>query len=120
VVEVVRGLVADGILAGVHDVSEGGLGVALTEMAFAGDVGFRVTGIDGHAALFSESPSRAVVCVAPEQASEVLRRAEQAGVPATLLGGCGGDRLVADGLFDLSLTDARSRWQAAIPEAVAP
>ncbi|TMK85883.1 MAG: phosphoribosylformylglycinamidine synthase subunit PurL, partial [Actinobacteria bacterium] len=52
VLEVVRRLVADGMLAGVHDVSDGGIGVALAEMAFAGGVGFRVTGIDSHAQLF--------------------------------------------------------------------
>jgi phosphoribosylformylglycinamidine synthase len=120
VLDLVRGLVVDGILAGVHDVSEGGLGVALAEMAFASDVGFRVTGVDDHGQLFSEAPSRAVVCVTPERAPEVLRRASAAGVPATLLGGSGGDRLVVDGLFDLSLAEARSRWQSAVPEAVAP
>jgi phosphoribosylformylglycinamidine synthase len=117
---VVRGLVADGMLVGVHDVSDGGVGVALAEMAFAGGVGFRVFGIDGHAQLFSEAPSRAVVCATPEQAPEVLRRAAEAGVPAALLGGSGGDRLVVDGLVDLPLADARTRWQSAVAEAVAP
>jgi phosphoribosylformylglycinamidine synthase len=116
----VRGLVNDGMLAGVHDVSEGGIGVALAEMAFAGDVGFRVTGVDGHAQLFSEAPSRVVVCVPPDQASEVLRRAEDSGVPAAVLGNVGGDRLVIDGLVDASLVEARGRWQSALPEAVAP
>ena len=92
----------------------------MAEMAFAGDVGFRVTGVDDHRQLFSEAPSRALVCVTPDQAPEVLRRAVDAGVPATLLGGSGGDRLAVDGLFDLSLAEARSRWQSAVPEAVAP
>jgi len=116
----VRDLVGDGMLAGVHDVSEGGLGVALAEMAFAAGVGFRVTGVDGHAQLFSEAPSRVVVCATPDHAPEVLRRAAEAAVPASLLGGSGGDRLVVDGLFDLSLTDARHAWQSAVPQAVAP
>jgi phosphoribosylformylglycinamidine synthase len=119
-VGLVRGLVGDGILAGVHDVSEGGLGVALTEMAFAGGVGVRVTGVDDHAQLFSEAPSRVVVCVTPEQAPEVLRRATDAGVPATLLGGSGGDRVVVEGLVDVSLIEARDRWQSTLPEAVTP
>ena len=116
----VGGLVSDGMLAGVHDVSEGGLGVTLAEMAFAGDVGFRVTSIDGHAQLFSEAPSRVVACATPDQVEEILRRAADAGIPTALLGGSGGDRLVVEGLFDLSLDEARSRWLSAVPEAVAP
>jgi len=119
-VALVQSLVGDGMLAGVHDVSEGGLGVALAEMAFAGGVGFRATGVDGHAQLFSETPSRVVVCVTPALAPDVLRRAGDAGVPGALLGGSGGDRLVVDGLVDVSLDDARTRWTSKIPEAVAP
>ncbi|MBV9039926.1 MAG: phosphoribosylformylglycinamidine synthase subunit PurL [Acidimicrobiia bacterium] len=119
-VDVVRDLVGDGILTGVHDVSEGGLGVALAEMAFAGNVGFRVSGIDGHARLFSEAPSRVVACATAEQVPEVLRRAADGGIPATELGDCGGDRLVVDGVLDVSLADARTQWQRSLPEAVAP
>jgi phosphoribosylformylglycinamidine synthase subunit PurL len=89
-------------------------------MAFAGDVGFRVTGVDGHAQLFSEAPSRVVVCATPDDVEEILRRAADAGIPASLLGGSGGDRLVVNGLLDLSLDEARSRWRSAVPEAVAP
>jgi phosphoribosylformylglycinamidine synthase len=116
----VRGLVSDGMLAGVHDVSEGGIGVALAEMAFAGGVGFRVTALDDHAQLFSEAPSRVVVCATPDRAQEVLARAAEAGVPAARLGESGGDRLVVEGLVDFPLVAARKRWQSAVPEAVSP
>ena len=118
--ELVREFVVDGLVAAVHDVSDGGLGVALAEMAFAGGVGFRVSGIAGHAELFSEAPSRVVLCVVPDRAQEVLRRSAAAGVPATLLGGSGGDRLVVDELVDLELEEAQRRWCAALSEAVAP
>ena len=54
-------LVADGLLAGVHDVADGGLGLALAEMAVVSGVGFSV---DRRRAatprLFSEAPSRVV------------------------------------------------------------
>src|SRR6185295_13612932 len=40
--ELVAALVRDGAIAGVHDVSDGGLAVALAEMAIGGDVGIRV------------------------------------------------------------------------------
>jgi phosphoribosylformylglycinamidine synthase len=113
----VRSLVADGTIAGVHDVAEGGLALALAESALAGDVGAIVTGVDGHAALFAESPSRVLVSVGGEQLVEVQRRAEQAGVPARVLGRAGGDRLVVDGLLDVSLAVARERWRRRLPDA---
>jgi phosphoribosylformylglycinamidine synthase len=117
--ELVAALVNEGLAAGVHDVSEGGLGVALAEMAVRSGVGARVVGPSTHVELFSESPSRVVVCALPDAAQEVFRRAGAAGVPASFLGGSGGDRLVVEGLVDVSVADARAAWQAAIPAALA-
>ena len=116
--ELLAVIVGEGLVEGVHDVSEGGLAVALAEMAVRSGVGFRVTGIGGHAGLFSEAPSRAVICARPEQAADVVRRAADAGVAATLLGGSGGDRLVLEGLVDVGLDVATRRWRDAIPAAL--
>ncbi|MDQ1403536.1 MAG: phosphoribosylformylglycinamidine synthase subunit PurL [Actinomycetota bacterium] len=117
--DLVRLLANDGVAAGLHDVSEGGLAVTLTEMALRSGVGFRVAGIANHAELFSESPSRAVVCAEPDAAQAIFRQAQAAGVPAAFLGGTGGDRLVVDGLVDLSLADAERAWRDTIPDALA-
>ncbi|MDP9442599.1 MAG: phosphoribosylformylglycinamidine synthase subunit PurL, partial [Actinomycetota bacterium] len=100
--QLVRELVDDGGVAGIHDVSEGGLGVALAEMAVRSGVGFHLAGISGHGELFSEAPSRVVVCVAPAGVASVVRRAESAGVAVRELGECGGDRLVVEGLVDVA------------------
>ncbi|HUP71038.1 MAG TPA: phosphoribosylformylglycinamidine synthase subunit PurL [Acidimicrobiales bacterium] len=118
-VDLVRALVADGVLAGVHDVSDGGLGVALAEMAVRSGVGFSVAGISGHAELFAESPSRAVACVAAEGVDEVVARASAAGVPAAIIGQAGGSRLTIEGLVDVDVADATARWRGAIPDALA-
>ena len=117
-VELVRTLVDDGLAAGIHDVSDGGLGVALAEMAVRSGVGFRVAGVDGHTGLFSESPSRVVVCAVGSGPEEVLRRARAAGIPASALGPAGGDRLVVDGLLDVGLAEATAAWHDAIPDAL--
>jgi phosphoribosylformylglycinamidine synthase subunit PurL len=114
----VAALVADGVVAGGHDVSDGGLAVALAEMAVRGGVGFTVTGVPGPGHLFSEAPSRVVVCVAPDRGAEVRDRAGDAGVEVVALGRAGGDRLVVDGLLDLALADAAGAWRDAIPSAV--
>ncbi|MFN2608211.1 MAG: phosphoribosylformylglycinamidine synthase subunit PurL [Acidimicrobiales bacterium] len=118
VAALVRELVADGLLAGVHDVADGGLGLALAEMAVRSGVGVRVGGVGSHRELFSEAPSRVVACVAADHADEVARRAATAGVGLTPLGSAGGDRLVVDGLVDLSLHVAVTRWHRALPEAM--
>ncbi|HEY2428010.1 MAG TPA: phosphoribosylformylglycinamidine synthase subunit PurL, partial [Acidimicrobiales bacterium] len=91
----VAGVVNDGLVAGVHDVADGGLAVALAEMAVQSSLGWRVSGLEDGAALFSESPSRVVVCVDGDaHYDEVVRRAAAAQVPVSGIGRVGGERLV--------------------------
>jgi phosphoribosylformylglycinamidine synthase subunit PurL len=119
--ELVRGLVAERAVVGVHDCADGGLAVTLAEMAIAGDCGFSVTRPSGLAAAawcFAESASRVVVSTTPDAAAGVLARAESAGVPAWELGPTGGDRLVAAGAFDVELAVATRAWRRAIPDAL--
>ncbi len=52
---------APGLVHGIHDVSDGGLAVALAELAIGSGVGCRVEGVASHCELFSEAPSRVVV-----------------------------------------------------------
>ncbi|MBW3649724.1 MAG: phosphoribosylformylglycinamidine synthase subunit PurL [Actinobacteria bacterium] len=112
-------LVSEGELAGVHDVSDGGLGVALAEMAMRSGVGFHVAGLAGHGELFSEAPSRVVICVPPAGVDAVTARAESAGVAVEELGGCGGDRMVVEGLMDVAVADAVRAARGMIPRALA-
>ena len=115
---VVRDLVNDGLVTGVHDVASGGLALALAEMAVASGVGFDVTGVTDHRGLFSEAPSRVVACVAPDREADVVARAEAAGVPVRALGTAGGDRLVVAGLVDLGLDEAIATWRNRLPDAL--
>jgi phosphoribosylformylglycinamidine synthase len=116
-----RELVAERTVTGVHDCSDGGLAIALAEMAFGGGCGFRLTaqpGIAPAAWCFAESASRVVVAVDARPLPHVLQRAADAGVAAADLGAAGGDRLVVDGAFDLPLADAERAWRDAIPAAL--
>jgi phosphoribosylformylglycinamidine synthase subunit PurL len=82
-----------------HDVSEGGIAVALAECCVSGDgapVGARVELLGDEpiaAALFGEAPSRVILSVAKDAVKAVLERAEAASVPANVLGETGGDTL---------------------------
>ncbi len=119
--EFVRDLVAERTVSGVHDCSDGGLAVALAEIAFGGGVGFELTpepGLAPAAWCFSESASRVVVAVDARPLPTVLERAERAGVHAIDLGAAVGDRLIVDGAFDVALADARAAWRDAIPAAL--
>jgi phosphoribosylformylglycinamidine synthase len=117
-VALVAELVSEGLLAGVHDVSDGGLALALAEMAVRGGVGFTVGGVPTAADLYSEAPSRVVACVAPGNVASVTGRAGAAGVTVTRLGRAGGDRLVVAGLMDLDLAAATRAWERALPAVV--
>jgi phosphoribosylformylglycinamidine synthase len=119
-------LVAERLVAGVHDCSDGGLAVALAEMAIAGGCGFSIScagdleALPPAAVCFSESANRVVVSVASDQLAEVLARARGAGVPAAELGVAGGERLVLEGCFDVALDEAASAWRNALPQALHP
>ncbi len=117
--ELVAGLVGERIVSGVHDVSDGGLAVAVAEMAINGRAGARVElafeGCTPAEACFAESASVVICSVDAARTAEVLGRASAAGVPVRLIGQGGGDRLVATGAFDVALTDAAHTWRDAIP-----
>src|SRR5205085_1827875 len=46
--DLVRRLVVDGAVTGLHDVADGGLGVCLAELSVRNQMGLTVSGIDGH------------------------------------------------------------------------
>lgn len=131
-VDLVAGMVGrsvgggDQLVLGAHDVSGGGLGVALAELAIGGATGLDLpagpAAIAGHAELFSELPGR--ILIATEDPAAVLAEAERAGVPAAVLGQATGDRLtIGDrstegALVDLGMGQVRAAWGGALPNAV--
>ncbi|MDA8046222.1 MAG: phosphoribosylformylglycinamidine synthase subunit PurL [Actinomycetota bacterium] len=120
--QLVAGWVGAGTLHGVHDISEGGLAVALAEMAVSSQVGLLAD--LGHspsaAELFGEAPSRVVVSVAPEVAERLEAEVRAAGLSATVLGRAGGERIVVGGALDVGLDQAVRAWKGALPEVLAP
>jgi phosphoribosylformylglycinamidine synthase len=113
--QLVAALVDERVVDGVHDLSDGGLGVALAEMMVKSGTGCRVRGVAGHTELFGEGPSRVLVSVPPVLLPGVLGRTRAAGVPATELGVGGGASLVIEGLLEVSLAEALAVWKGALP-----
>ena len=86
-----------------HDISTGGLAVALAEICLASDVGAEVA-YDDWRALFSEDPHR-LVAIAPDSV-EVEAIASSEGVPARCVGAIRGSTL-AFGRAKLDLVELR-------------
>jgi phosphoribosylformylglycinamidine synthase len=88
----VRRAILAGDVRACHDASDGGLLVAVAEMALAGDVGARLlagpAAIAAHAFWFGEDQARYVLAVA--DGARLVADAAAAGVPAALLGRTGG------------------------------
>jgi len=118
VAAVVRTLVSGGLLRGAHDVSGGGLGVAIAEMAARSGIGATVARVPDARHLFSESPSRVVVCVDAELLTTVESVCTDAGVPFARIGVAGGERLTVKGLLDLAMVDVVAAWRDTIPAAL--
>jgi phosphoribosylformylglycinamidine synthase len=98
----------DALVHAVHDVSGGGLAVALAEMAAAAGSGCTATagtGFPDAAELFTELPSRFVV--ATGDPDELIRLAAARGIPAAALGPAGGARLTLGTLVDLPVEALR-------------
>ncbi|MEU0488688.1 phosphoribosylformylglycinamidine synthase subunit PurL [Nocardiopsis sp. NPDC006139] len=108
-----------GLARAAHDLSDGGLGVALAESALRGGTGVRVTvSEDVFTALFSESGARAVVAVAPGDEEEFVALAARHGVPVEQIGTVGGDALVvshAGGAVEVPLAELRGAYESALP-----
>lgn len=74
-----------GLVNSAHDLSEGGLGVALAESCFGKGIGAQVelsSELRSDVLLFSESQSRILLSASPEQAEAILALAGEHGVPA--------------------------------------
>jgi phosphoribosylformylglycinamidine synthase subunit PurL len=111
---------ARGVLLSAHDLSDGGLAVALAECGFAGEepgLGARLdlaSSLRPDVLLFSESPSRAIVTTRDElRIAELARRH---GVRWARLGAVGGDRLVLTSggktLLDAAVADLHQAWMS--------
>jgi phosphoribosylformylglycinamidine synthase len=95
----VRGLIAAGRITACHDLSDGGLAVALAEMALAGGIGAHAEAPESvtlapAAWWFGEDQSRYLVTVPPEHAGELVAAGAAARVPLVRIGTTGGSALI--------------------------
>ncbi len=120
----IRALIRESRVSAVHDCSDGGLLVALAEMALAGGENGEGMGVDlfpyegrlpAHAIWFGEDQGRYVVSVDPAHAEEVLERARLLALPARIVGKTGGDAIAKKGETALPLAELRSAHEGWMP-----
>ncbi|ANE45380.1 phosphoribosylformylglycinamidine synthase [Paenibacillus swuensis] len=112
-----------GLVASAHDLSEGGLAVALAESCISGRVGasveFAAAGLRSDIAMFSESQSRILLSVAPANVDALKAKFEGAGVPLQVIGTVGGTDLQVKvngaAVIDAKVEQLEQVWKDAIP-----
>jgi phosphoribosylformylglycinamidine synthase len=104
----------------VHDISDGGLLVALAEMALAGDKGIELEaapeGTPPHAVFFGEDQARYVVAASPSDGASIVQAATAAGIPARIVGRVTGAALKLPGEAPLTLETLKKAHERWLPE----
>jgi phosphoribosylformylglycinamidine synthase len=125
----VSAAIRDRLVKSAHDVSEGGLAVALAECCFStlhrSAIGAEIR-IPSHLEvlrdLFGESSTRVVLST--KNAAEILKRAAQMGLNCYELGRVGGTRLIltyeSERVIDLPVDELESAWREGLPKLLGP
>ncbi len=117
--EFVRSLILDGAATAAHDLSDGGLLVALAEMAMASGIGAKLDAapddIPGHAYWFGEDQARYIVTVPAQAVELVMARARKASVLVSRIGTTGGAAVAIDGQRALAVPDLNERSEGWLP-----
>ena len=117
VAEVLHVAAREGLVSSAHDVSGGGLLVALAESCVAGGIGVEIQlsgSLPPAQALFSESPGRVVVTVSSQHVREFATLCADAELILRDIGTVGGQRLCIRGLVDLPLADVEQAYEGGL------
>ena len=115
--QAIKGLIAEGLVNAVHDVSDGGLYVSLVEMSLPRGLGFDIVSdadIRLDAFLFGEGQGRAVVSVTEEQEEAFVENMVASGVNMTLLGHVTKGKLQIDEQHYGFITEAKAIYDNAL------
>lgn len=114
--EFVRHLIETGVITTCHDLSDGGLALALAEMVIKSKKGIKaqLTGqTPPHAELFGEDQARYLIAVNAPELPKVIAAGKQSSVDLQIVGKVEGDHLEVENQFKLSvdsLHDAYENW----------
>lgn len=103
-------------IAAAHDLSDGGLAVAISEMALAAKIGANVNIPENHFVhLFSETPGRILVAIEPAEIDKFIGRAIDLEITTTRIGKTGGEDINFENLFSISISEMRKVNSETLP-----
>ncbi len=114
--------IESGILRSAHDISDGGLAVALAECCIGGPdkaLGVRAEMremIRGDALLFSESQSRILVSMQEKDLGQLQEIASRYAVPLQVIGAVGGSRFSIQPILQLPVDELQVIWSSALAD----
>ncbi len=123
--DAVLGLIQNKLINSAHDISDGGLAVALAECTIIDEenpVGAKVKlNIEGRAdlPLFSESQSRVIVSVSPEKKADFENYLNQSNIALEQIGTTGGEELKINDLICLTTSELKTLYYNSIPDRMA-
>ncbi len=110
-----------GLIKSAHDLSEGGLGIALAESCMLGGIGASINADKGKIRhletnewLWSETQSRMLVSLAEKSMFLLDRVAHTNRVPISYIGRVGGDDLVIDDILDIAVEEMNQAWRGSL------
>jgi len=116
--QVIKQLIRERLVESAHDVSDGGLYIALAESAMAGGRGFAIdtdSEFRKDAFLFGEAQGRVVVSVKPEQQEAFVELLAASDVEFSLLGAVTKNGFVVDGETWDSVAQATEVYEGVLP-----
>ncbi len=115
----IRAMIEAGVVTAVHDISDGGVGIALAEMALAGNIGAMIGSHDAdvplHAWLFGEDQGRYIITCPAQQAASLEFQLNSLEVPTIFVGVVGGEMLTLPGELPISLSELRKAHEGWLP-----
>jgi phosphoribosylformylglycinamidine synthase subunit PurL len=119
----VRRLIADGQVTAVHDLADGGLLVAVAEMAMASGIGARLepppSALAPHAFWFGEDQARYLITTRNSETDAIMARAANANVPVWRLGSTHGTALTVPNERPIVVAALSARFEAWLPAFMA-
>ncbi|WP_375568537.1 phosphoribosylformylglycinamidine synthase subunit PurL [Ahrensia marina] len=113
----VRGLIQDGKVSAVHDLSDGGLAVALAEMAMGSGIGAKVDAPDSVIpAFFGEDQGRYLVTASADGQKDILDQAKTLSISVMILGATGGKELKLGESRAISIEDLCAAYESWLPD----
>lgn len=112
----IKDMISTGILDTVHDISSGGLLVAVAEMAMSGDIGAEIAFAYQPALLFGEDQSRYIVSVNADSVDKFKQEAINHKISIHNLGKTGGDELILTGDFKVKISELKELHEKTLYE----